>query len=50
MLAPNKEFILSLEDIKFAKYNGKFRLSRMVAVFENEGIYWVPHVTAEFKG
>jgi len=50
MLAPNKEFILSLEDVKFAKYNGKFRLSKMVAIFENEGIYWVPHVTAEFKG
>lgn len=50
MFAPNKEFILSLEDIKFTKYNGKFRLSKMVAIFENEGIYWAPHVTAEFKG
>ncbi len=50
MFAANKEFVLTLEDIKLKKFNGKYRISRMVSVFENEGVYWIPHVTAEFRG
>lgn len=49
MFAANKEFVLTLEDIKFKPYNGKYRISRMMALFENEGLYWIPHVTAEFR-
>lgn len=50
MFAPNKEFVLTLEDMKLRKYNGKYRITRMLTVFENEGMFWIPHVTAEFRG
>lgn len=49
MFAANKEYVLTLEDVKFKLYNGKYRISRSLAIFENEGLYWIPHVTAEFR-
>ena len=50
MFAPNKEYVLMLEDPRFSKYNGKFRISKMTCIFDDEGEYYTPHVTAEFRG
>jgi len=47
---PNKEFILSIDDVRFNKYCGKYRITKKVALFVKEGDYFIPHVTAEFKG
>lgn len=49
MLAPNKEFVLMLEDPRYSKYNGKYRLTKYTAIFDSEGEYYSPQVTAEFK-
>jgi len=50
MLAPNKQFIITIDDSKLKKYNGKYRITKLIAAFEKEGNFFIPSVTAEFKG
>lgn len=50
MLTPNKQFIITIDDSKLKKYNGKYRITKMLATFEKEGKYFIPQIVAEFKG
>lgn len=49
MLHPNKQFVFMLTDSKLKKYTGNYIISKMTCIFEKEGNYFIPHVTAEFK-
>jgi hypothetical protein len=50
MLAPNKEFVLSFDDASHQAYNGKYRISSLAVLFERDGGYWSPRITALLKG
>lgn len=50
MLAPNKEFIMSLEEPSLQKYNKKYRVKKVSCIFVNEGPVWCPQIVAEFRG
>lgn len=49
-LDPNKEFIFSIDDTKFIKYSGRYRITKSTIVLQKEGDYFIPHVVAEFRG
>lgn len=48
-LKPNKHFQFISDDPKTMKYNGDYRLTRYVCVFDKEGEYLCPKVSAEFR-
>lgn len=50
MLTPNKQFIVTIDDAKQKKYNGKYRLSYLAHTFTNEGDYLQINTVAEFMG
>lgn len=50
MLTPNKGFVVSFDDSKLSKYNGKVRICRYSCIFQKEGAYFTPQVIAEFRG
>ena len=50
MLKPNKQFIVSVEGVKYKKYNGKYRLSLVSHSFEKEGDYFSVSSIAFLKG
>lgn len=50
MLTPNKEYILTIDDSKLAKYNGKYRISKYACLFQPDAGYWSPNVTGLFMG
>ena len=49
-LNPNKEFVFSIDDTRFSKYAGKYRITKKTVVMQKEGEYFAPHVIAEFRG
>lgn len=49
MFSPNKEFVLYIDDPKLKKYNGSYRITRMVCVLTRDDQYFVPNITAEFR-
>ena len=51
MLSPNKQFILTLEGTtEKSKYNGKYRITKVIHLFEKDGDIFTVTSTAEFKG
>lgn len=50
MVTPNKVFVLNVEESALQKYNKEYRLKKMTCLFQQEGNYWVPHVTLELRG
>lgn len=50
MLAPNKEYILTIDDGKLAKLNGKYRISKYTCLFQADAGYWSPSITGLFMG
>lgn len=50
MLTPNKQFIVSIDDVKQKTYNGKYRLVRTVVTFVKEGDYFNPVISCSLKG
>lgn len=50
MITPNKQFIMTIDGVENrASYNGKYRLSKVVHVFEKDGNNFTVNTTAEFK-
>lgn len=50
MLTPNKQFVVTLTSAQHKKYNGKYRLTRVIHSFSKEGTYYQLTTSAEFKG
>jgi hypothetical protein len=50
MLTPNKQFIITIDDIGLKKYNGKYRLMRTVVTFTRDGDYFNPMTVCNFRG
>lgn len=50
MFTPNKQFIVTMNGANYKKYNGKYRLSKVVHSFSKEGDYYQMISSAEFKG
>ena len=48
-LNPNKLFVLTIDDPKLKHLCGEYRIVRMLCEFYQEGNYWIPMVTAEFR-
>ena len=51
MLSPNKQFILTIDgSSEKAKYNKKYRVTKVIHMFEKDGDTFTVTSTAEFKG
>ena len=48
-LNPNKLFVVTIDDPKLKHLCGEYRIYKMLCEFYQEGNYWVPLVTAEFR-
>lgn len=49
MLTPNLQFITYFSDSNLKKYNGKYRITKMICQFSREGDFFVPNISAEFR-
>lgn len=50
MITPNKQFIMTFDESIYKKYNGKYRLSKLVHTFIKEGDYFTISTNGEFRG
>lgn len=50
LLAPNKQYFLTIDDTKHQEYNGRYRICGYTCAFVKEGQLFCPTVTAEFRG
>ena len=41
-LNPNKEFIISMDNTKYARYNGSYRITTLEVTFRRDGNYFIP--------
>ena len=47
---PNKMFVVTLDNPKLQRLNGKYRILRYSCSFQKEGEWFCPYIVAEFRG